>query len=546
MPYADVTFALGECPSDDKIRQIFENLETFAECGDRISSQFKCARVDRQSDSAPIGDEICFTIQQPNNVSPSEAAVEEKILFLDRVVSFSQGANGAEFNPNRTTFSETAKVFCDGVEVATLPGNNRIETACFACSTLSEIEICVETNARNPTASGTVVGTATVTLCGALVCVGEVSGAGLQNYFMPPYKPCGKYDRMFLHAVLQNLRLFSSVFANFGQVPSCADFTFPDADDHVVLFNSPATTEYLVLGSVTVCARNTYTETNGRVFISPRASCAEDSVDCNRRTLSLPAADEGNGPGADVLCLTVPVVFCGTCPPGTTLQVGFDSRIDCEGEESGLGTPGNGVEIVSVEQNYCTFLFQRTANEFSASLPTGLPKCVPLETFQAISTAMQEVDAACENLRPIDPDVQESDGVAGAGDVVTIAAAQPWPPVNDPLNTDPPPIKKRWLDLTVRACFTANISSDNSGGVRLRGEASVLCGGVELKSEFGEVPLTETFLTRPRCVDITIQCCVECPIDEDLTIEFSAVKVGGSDGSLNTSSFEYDYKTICY
>ena len=548
MPYQDVVFAEGDCLQNDQVEQILENLNTFAKCGGEVSEQFKCTAIQPASMTAPFGSETCFEIQNGANVSPVDSEIEQKILFLDFSVTFAQGANGSDVDLNRTTFSQSIRVLCDGIQVDTInTDSNILGVACFECSTASTVEVCITGDADNFQTSN-VVGNATASICGALVCTGTVAQTGLANFFLPEFTPCGKYGRDFLHSVLKSIRRFSDAFSDFGQVPTCRNEVFDDDEDHVLVLNSPTDFEYLILGHIEICIERTG---RGGVLLTaqPSALCGSQISECNERRLVLSALNSSTSL-ADIdtePCLRFPVVFCGTCKAGESLTIGFQQNIDCEGTDGGVAL--SGASVTSVTQDYCAYFFNRLQTDLAGTgIPLGLPRCIPFETFQSISESMTGINAVCEAFRPVNSTIRtkpEGSSTFTTGESALLQEALPWPPINDSTNTDPVPIKKWFLTLNVEACFTAQISSDAPTGGFIQASVEILCGGTPIAVPVtARLPLTETFRTRPRCVSLQFQGCIECPIDQDITLEFDSFEQ--SDGSIISSSFDCDYKMICY
>lgn len=562
--YSPITIGAGDCLEPDQIEQSFGNLEYFRNCAESISEQFKCKSISG-SQTGDLNQEFCFSIQGAEGTVNPSPVLEHKMLIFDTVTSSSitnslgegnaangtpgsgtvgpSGSSGA--NVSETDLRERIVVKCDGQIVSEVTVC-QLATACFTCPASSHIEICYTATPFNPTISN-LTGTRTTRICGALVCVGEVQTTALNSYFNPGYKPDGKYGRDYLHLLLQNLRAFQDLFSEFGQIPDCQSLEYNDADDHLVLANLATDTEYLIIGKATVCARNVYTSTNAYVYIEPNLSCGSESLDCFNRRFTLEPAEEGNGPGAETECFTVPIIGCGVCRAGESLIVGLQQSVDCSDEPSPVVDGGGGI-LQSANQEYCLYTFEKISTDFGDQLPGSIGKCVEESLFTRIREVSDLIAQICDELRPIEQTICQDSGFLNDAGQVLVKPAQTWPPPTPPPRPipDPPPIKKWWASICVTACFTASISSDNGGGIRLVGRVRVMCGGVELDSFQDEIPLTETFLTRPRCVDFAFQGCIECPIDQDITLIFEADRLGGSDGSIQTSTFEYDYKLICY
>lgn len=558
MPYQDVTFAEGACPTDAQLRQIFENLQEFQDCAEEASDELTCRPIPTRSQSGRLREEQCYVLQDPTNAAPADAAIEQKFLFLDIDLRGEFGANGSEFDPNRATINSTAVVRCDGVDVATIASaSDFLSFACFECSTLSTVEICI-----TPTASSSqsgfpfIQGSATTSICGAMACIGPARRTALGDFFLPEFRPGCKYGRDFIHAVLQNLNVLSSTFAESGQIPSCSVLNVADDGDQTILFNANTVTDYLVLGHIDVCLANNSNQSVARFTVQPRAQCGSRVSACNVRQFTIQPQESStnvvNGTfpvlRAQAMsggtCFRVPVAFCGQCQVGDNLLLGFQGRLDCEDDGGGIGGGGFQASVTSVNQHYCVFLFERFQNTLQ-SLPTGLPRCPSLELFQEIGNQMQQINAVCSEISGTNATKRFDSGAASSGDDLELQEALPWPPPNDPTNTQPAPLKKWWLNLRVTGCFRGNISSDNNGQSSLTGEVTVFCGDDVLFTRRASVPLLETFNTRPRCDSVQFQGCIECPIDQPIRMEFDAFR-SGSEGSLVGSSFTYTYDMVCF
>lgn len=547
--YSQVVIPEGTCPSDFQISQMFGNLEFFKECADSIDKQFKCASFTGDSSGA-LGEETCAVVRDNANLNPVGGSVEQKMIFVDYSSAFNIQYSGDTDQEKTTTF-QTFTVQCDGEYVGELQEAKGMLYGCFDCPDNSLIEICSTGTARNPDQAA-LIGTVDTKFCGITICIGEVNTA-LDNYFNPGFQEGCCYGRDFVNFYLQNLDNFINLFSQFGQVPGCSQYDFNDSDDHQIITNAQTTTDFFVIGSVETCAVNTSTSSTTYVTVKPNISCGSQNLECIEKRYSIPPSDNNNliinglraaqmSSGTD--CFYTPIVACGTCQVGDNLIIGLQGQIECDEDFQQVSNPGTS-SVTSTNQNYCLYTFERTQTDFGSPLETGLPKCISWETFERIREVSNQIAELCDELEPIELDIQQDEGQVINDGSFLIQAPQPWPPVNNPTNADPPPIKKRYINATIDYCARISIPSSSNAQPDLRSLIEITCGGTVLELEFEEVQIT-TGTSLPWCGTVSISKCVECPIDQELEINLSSVLVNNSDGSINSVTYQYNYKTFCF
>jgi len=129
--------------------------------------------------------------------------------------------------------------------------------------------------------------------------------------------------------------------------------------------------------------------------------------------------------------------------------------------------------------------------------------------------------------------------VTGIAEVVLRPAAV-WDP-----NDGPVPIKKWFLMSDVLGQFRVSIGG--GGFRRLRFRATLNCGGVPLFSDVSSTRRVEPNGSQTITLTFDFDRCIECPIDEDITLSFDADYIAsGSTGSIISVNYEYDVKGVCF
>lgn len=545
--FAQQTINEGDCVDTDYINDLLENLRFLEECSQTNNQQFACKQiVAEESGSIRVAasTETCFDLQSlSGTVNPNTGSVsEQKMLFFTRQttssVNISDSSNGV-VRPTRT-----ARILCNGQTIKTISAqemSGSFAAIPFQCPTNSDIQLCFDSQLMVVSGQpGLVSGTQTIKICASLICITETENSALSGFFLPPEIDAGCcMGREAIHLAIKNTSALRSAFSEFGQVPSCQTYEFPDQDDHVLENTAPTVMDFLVLGTLTVCGQNNSTTSTASLTASPVITCGNDRINCVSVELEIPKASDG----PRTRCLSVPVLACGQCQPGESLTASIRSQFQCN-EEASQVVEGVQAGIVSVNQEYCVFKFRRFETDFGDALNGTLGKCIDVELLQNINTSLNAINAICENPTPINLTTRDISGIGGNGETVILQQAQPWPPLNDPTNTNPIPIKKWYLIGTVRPC-ASGIGGLNLEDTRVvAGEATIMCGGTVIDSATSTWTLTSSGSSQRCGPTLSFRQCIECPIDQDLTISFQGNTVVGGFGT--PSEFTYEMQLFCF
>ena len=538
---------LGDCIDDDTFDELFEQISALADCSESNSSQFKCKKFS-QSVSAPLSSSACITIQDENGlVNPNSSGDEEKMLIF--TVDFSYNAllnqfSGIGGDANTTTQDVSVDyeidVLCNG-EVQETITDGSFANVCFDCPEGSKIELCVNTVATISSGQP-ITGTFTASICGVSVCIATLQNNAVPGLFLPVFKRDCCNNRETLHLVLQNIQALRAAFTEFGQIPSCTDYDFADDEDHVLLASASTTTEFLVVGQIEVCAQNPFANQTAFLRLEPLITCGGGNLACEGKTYSLGGSSiEDNAQLPNSICRRVPVIACGVCAPGEDIQVGVRSRVDCSELPDTVVQQG-GV-ITSIEQHYCVYRFERQVNDFGDALNSSIGRCVTTELTDAINSSLELLELACESQAEINLTRRPEAGTSTGADTVLIQEAQPWPPLDDPTNTDPVPVKKWFVQGSLTVCAARSNTTNRNENSDVELQAAVLCGGVPVL----EVEDSWFWNDIVRCNTINFGRCVQCPIDQDLEFSFDNVLVGGQFPNTQAPElFEYNIKAFCF
>ena len=541
--YTPLPVAAGDCIDNDYLASLFENIRYFDECTTSNASQFTCTRINT-SFSGRINSEFCTTIQNPLTGVTSADSAEPVQCVLWMVIDESFSFNQSLEDRRITGFARTMKVTCDGVTVDTINSfevSGSIIQASFSCPPGSEIQVCY--NSRL-TSSEFLSGTVTVDLCAALTCFGATPAAASTELFIPPpidSECC--YGRDAIHLALSNIERLRGRLSASGQVPACQEFEFPDLLDHTNLYDAGNPTPFLMIGVVRVCATNTADRGSDQIIrINPRVECGGEQFTCIGGALLLPAPDDSAGQPARQRCINVPIVACGICPAGSTLNTSVFAVTECDEEIGTLG--GSQVTINLERQRYCLWTFEPVLTDFGDANVQSLPqRCLPSAVFEQLHTDMEQLNAVCESLADVTVDPEGVTGeLVGEGTVLVLKPAQPWPPLNDPTNTDPVPEKKVFINAILQACGPRLSGSQIPSGQSVIGFSAIIeCGGAEVArvNDAWVMTLNGQYQRCERLPDLIR--CVTCPIDQDLTIRFDR----GAGGVAGTYTLEYDIKMTC-
>ena len=538
---------LGDCIDDATFTELFDQIRDLSECSLSNSSQFKCKRFD-QTITGPVNGSACVTIQDENGlINPNNTSDELKMLIFTVDFSASPLLNqfsgiGGDANDNvaELQVSYSVDVLCNGLVVDTVT-DGYFANSCFDCPSGSKIELCVNSLATVDTGQP-ITGNFSASICGVSTCISELQNESVPGLFLPAFKEGCCNNRETLHLAVQNIQALRSAFGEFGQIPTCTAYDFDDDDDHVLLSSASTTTEFLVVGSVDVCATNPYANQTAVLRLEPLITCGGGNVACDGKTFNLGGSSiEDNIQFPSQRCERVPVIACGVCQPGQDIRVGVRSRVDCS--ETPSLVADNGGFITSINQHYCVYRFERQVNNFGDDLNSAIGACVTTELTDAINNSMDLLQIACDEQAEINLTIRPlSESTVGPG-VDLLQQALPWPPLDDPTNTDPVPIKKWFVQGSLTVCAARSNSTNRNEDSDVQLSASVLCGGVPLL----EVEDNWFWNDEIRCNTINFGRCVECPIDQDLEFSFDNILVGSQFPNTQApNEFEYNVKAFCF
>lgn len=532
--YTDLV--VPDCIDNDWLSTAFDNLNHFAECATGSARQFTCIQVGG-SGTGSVNGETCITIQpQSDRFNESTAELVEKRLHWTYGSETNYTISDSDnVSPGDVSRSVSAVIRCNGEIVAGSAGfsiSSPIIITPFQCLEGALIELCFISTATTPKIP-VVNGTTTFTFCGSMTCIKEVQDIISANLFIPPFHECGSYGRDAIHFLRKALTSLSDIFANFGQVASCNTISFDDDEEHTLLSNVASTTEYLILGSATVCASN---NTNIPIVISafPRVTCENEETICLFKRSSIGPSQDGEPPQSG--CVVSPVIACGVCPPGGSLVAGLTPRVDCGEEPAQIVSVSS--TLTSVKQEYCIFAFERASNAIEGSFAEGLGRCIETRDIEELVAAMRAINDACESQRPVNIDaIEESGQNGGDGSSFVIRPPTTWNPADGPA-----PVKKWYVSGTAAACFSQFPVGQNEEQVRYAlGRFTVYCGADALF--LGQVRWQYSGSGRRQLCGFPMNFsgCRECPIDEEIRIEFESLLPPNP-----IDNFTFSIKMFCY
>lgn len=534
----------GDCIDNDYIAQLFNNIRELRECSATNSEQFVCTSIDQeQTGSVRIAapTEMCFDLQTlSGTVNPNVGAdKEQKMLMFVR--KSTNNVNISDSNNATVGITRTARIVCNGQTIKTIQdtsGAANMVISEFECEPDSDIQLCFDSQLFAASGQpGLVNGTQTIQICAALICIKDVQNGELSGYFMPPTIPDGcKLGREAIHLASQNTTALRNAFARFGQVASTDSFSFDDQDEHVLEFNSPTVMDFLILGNIQVTGTNTSTYSEASLAAGAVITCGSTRINCLSAEIDLPEADDG----PTTRTLTLPVLACGQCAPGDTLTAGLRSQVQCN-EVASEATSGISASVVSAEQNYCVFKFKRIETEFGDPVDRSIGECLDLDHLQAINESLDIIKEVCDNQEPITLEAISRGGFGDNNSVIPLTIAAMWPPPNDPNTTAPPPIRRAFLALSVRPCATLVGGINREELRQVRASVIVKCGGTEVARSTVSWTLTRSG-TLQRCgPDLDILQCIECPINQAITIEFEGIGLGSNLVAPDDYSYQLTY-----
>lgn len=532
--FTPVEFTEDSCLADE-LPTVFDNLDFIKDCSETNSSQFTCSNF-RGSVTEQIQSDICFTVRDNDGlVNPNNAINEQKMLLFTYTPDYSVnvGGNNASFSAVRSI-----TILCDGQIIGQVADSEGIIPFCFDCPRTAKIEICVESTVVANSIFA--FGTATMDFCGSLICITETSNGSIPSFFNPRIDTSCCYGREAIHLAMQNLEGLRGSLNQFGQIPSCISQAFEDDADHVLLSNATTNAEFLVVGTIEVCVENDRGDQDSLLRVTPRISCAGNDQDCLTKLFTVRNGDSVDTGRAGVQCFSVPVVSCGICPAGSSLIVGVRERIDCDESAPALASALG--RVISVEQHYCVYTFERAQNDFATPLNRSIGKCLSLDNLNQISSAMDQLNQICESQSNIELTFRDISGFTDGAQNIEIQEALPWPPTNDPNNTDSVPVKK-WFFVGNLTYELDTSQGNNESASNITVMLNVLCGGVEVATGTSD-PIFNQGGGRISG-ELHLNQCIECPIDEPIEINITAIRQGVIT-TIASQQYDYSAKIFCF
>ena len=543
---------VGGCITPESIAELFEAIEAIEQCALNLDGQFSCKQFVGTA-TGGVNGEACTTVFENTRTSnPNDSEVVQKmVLFTSKSSStyntFAGGGvmdNVEEAGIDQITESSAFTITCGGESSGVDLSCNGISAGFFECESQDTITICARNTAAHPSIPN-ITGVKSIEFCGAIVCISTATVNAIRGVFKPPINPACCFGRESLHLALQNLFALRSALSGFGQIPACQSFDFADPDDHVLLPDALAKTDFLLVGYVEICAINNSAAFSSQINASVSVSCGGQSLPCLSQSETIPAAEKG-GFNPSSACLRVPVVSCGTCEVGDSLIVGSRRQVICS--ELPSQVVGNDTTVLSVEQHFCVYTFESLQNDFGDGLNRTIGRCITAQVPQQINQSLALLEGVCATTMPINLTTRrQADASKGTSATLLIQEALPWPPAA-PLPRpvpDPPPIKKWFASAKVRAATTAaNFGGDLFLDAILT--VSITCGGavVATNSIRWDVVRNSTYdRERTICVD----SCVECPIDQPLEATFSIQTIGNvTRPEVVPDNLTYEATAFCF
>jgi hypothetical protein len=533
---------VGDCPD---IQVIFNNLDLIANNARLTSNQVTCSMV--QETIPASTQEQCIEIPQPSD----SGVGDQRKLFLFRVSRDIELIVSDSANENLLPSIELdVNVKCNGVQIGSINDSAFGSLLCFVdqCPANSLIEICASYRLIGNQTGFPVRATGSVSVCGPIVCIGQ-STSDISGYYNPGYNEGCCYDRKALLLAAQNATaLCNSLSTNGDQSMECFTVNETSGDNIVLAGNLASDAEVLIAGSMRVCFRSTSSSVDGTLFIRPVIGCGNDELTCYDRSIRVPRAPQGS-PFGPTLCTTLPIYACASCLTGDDIAAGLTTEATCETESiSGTGT--NLVDIVSIEQNYCVWLFNDVdTSSLNNGSGSNFARCLTLSFFQSLYA---KINTLCEfassrqpiNLQDFNFQSQEFDTPPSGnyGNTISLVSGSPTTEV-------PVPIKKYHLIVNVQPCFTFFGGLNQEDVRQYTSTAQLTCGGVPVAGANASTSWQFTssgFVIRcGRTMEIS--GCIDCPVDQDLAVEITTVRAGGQ-GVGNPSQIRYTVssKGFCF
>ena len=406
-----------------------------------------------------------------------------------------------------------------------------------------EIEICMTYRVSGVTFYPA-TGTGTVRVCGAIVCVGSQSRS-VSGYFNPgTIDPECCYGREALYLAAQNADKLCTAYANNGdQSVECYEVNSTGDGNIIIAGALTSNAEFLISGSMQVCYRATSSSAGGDLTIRPVLGCGNETYECFDTSVFVERANQGD-PYGRTLCVTIPIDICGNCDIGDSIFAGLSTEVQCN-EEPIPGTSAQFVEIISITQEYCVWLF----NDFNTdSLPSvggfKMGRCLTDSAIAPVFDKINQLSAFASNRVPITYQSFSVPSTETQSNDVLIKPAESWPPSSDPTNTGPVPVKKWRINIDVLPCFT-NEGTANTEETRIAlATAQLTCGGTLALEDSRRWTFTASGGVQLCGSPMRITGCVTCPIDQELRLLMDIDLVVGFFAPL--TKFTYEAKAFCF
>lgn len=360
-----------------------------------------------------------------------------------------------------------------------------------------------------------------IELCGFVICVGDVDRISTGIFKAPPLPAGCCYTREDLCLISQNLdAICRSLIVNRDQLATCQQQSLTTPGSVLLAGNVATQTEYIVTGFVEVCVTNTDADRDWVVSLRPLVGCSSDRSQCSTRIVTVRRETS--------VCIRVPVNACGTCPAGESIYAGLIVENICDPDESSLFLT-NGIELDSVEQDYCAWLFTRSdVSALPQPTELSLGTCLTADKLLPVQEKCEALDEFMAARTPTNCTRRNLGAfLASNADEYVIQPALPWPPITTPPTTGPAPVKK-W-NLYLKACIDVD-RSDIFTQATIRATANirieVKCGGAVIATASNSRLVYQVGGSagedRDQILDFGILCvdinqCVECDIDQDLS-----------------------------
>lgn len=532
-----IDFSAGQPLGPTQVQQLFEKINRMC---DGLSDTLSTVRCD------PVNSELsnneCLELPNPLGASNENNAgiIDQKILLLTIVPSLGVNLSGRESDGNPTpTFKLNVK--CGGVEIyagqtTTNPNPTTLQIQAM-CPRDQDLEICVETGLIG--ANQFTTADSTVSVCGALICVGEVKRENTGLFKIPDIPAGCCYGREAIMLAAQNVcAIGQELVRNRDQLSTLETLDISGTGNGVLAANLPSQTEYLVVGQIEVCYRNTNRFFPFTLTVNPGVGCASSPADCLGYSQYVPESDGFMNP---VRCLVVPVIACGVCPPGEDILAGLTLDQECIQDQVAI-EGGVGLEIVSVEQKYCAWLFSRAdVSSIPPVLDFNLSRCLTDAALLPLQEKCETVESFLESRRGQNLTVRDIGPSSGLSGTLSggLQQALAWPPPTPPPRPvpDPPPVKA-WT-VTINACIFYNQALENLiREIRFQNVLGYLlleirCGS-DVVATVGPTEWVIKLFDGQDEQGITTydeQClvfsgCIECAIDQGLTYRITANTTG--------------------